>query len=75
MKVRFCERNKGKGKVIRRLAEEFPDVDVKVKDCIKECSSCSEMPVAKVNKAKIAAKDGETLYRKIQEVIQSKQKT
>ena len=44
MKIRFCEHNKGKGKVYRRLAEEFPDLNIKVKDCIKQCSACREMP-------------------------------
>jgi uncharacterized protein YuzB (UPF0349 family) len=69
MKIRFCENNKGKGKVVRRLKEEFPDLDIKVKDCIKECSTCSEKPMAKVSKDIITASDGGLLYKKIVAII------
>ncbi|NVN91736.1 MAG: DUF1450 domain-containing protein [Desulfuromonadales bacterium] len=69
MKIRFCENNKGKGKVVRRLKEEFPDLDIKIKDCIKECSSCGDKPMARVDKEKITARDGDALYKKIIEVI------
>jgi len=69
MKIRFCENNKGKGKVVRRLKEEFPDLDIKIKDCIKECSSCDEKPTAKVDKIRITARDGDALYQKILEII------
>lgn len=69
MKIRFCEHNKGKGKVVRRLKEEYPDLDIKIKDCIKECSACDEKPMAKVDKEKITARDGEALYKKIVELI------
>jgi uncharacterized protein YuzB (UPF0349 family) len=72
MKIRFCENNKGKGKVVRRLKEEFPDLDIKIKDCIKECSTCSEKPMAKVDKVMIIARDGSMLYKKIVEVINTK---
>jgi len=72
MKIRFCENNKGKGKVVRRLKEEYPDLDIKIKDCIKECSSCDDKPMARVDKEKITARDGDALYKKIVEVIKSK---
>ncbi len=69
MKVRFCEHNKGKGKVYRRLHEEFPDLNIKIKDCIKQCSACREMPMATVDKKKITAADGDSLYLKLVEII------
>lgn len=69
MKIRFCENNKGKGKVFRRLEEEFPDLNIKVKDCIKQCGACREMPVATVDKKKVTGKDGDELYRNILEII------
>lgn len=69
MKVRFCEHNKGKGKVYRRLKEEFPDLDVKIKDCIKQCSACREKPVATVDKKKVTARDGDELYDHIVDMI------
>jgi len=75
MKIRFCENNKGKGKVVRRLKEEFPDLNIKVKDCLKECSSCGEKPTAKVDKIRITASDGDALYQKILEIIKNQKET
>lgn len=69
MKIRFCEHNKGKGKVLRRLEEEFPELNVKVKSCVKQCGVCREQPVAVVDKKKVTGKDGEDLYVKIVELI------
>jgi uncharacterized protein YuzB (UPF0349 family) len=68
-KIRFCEHNKGKGKVIRQLEEEFPDLNIKVKSCVKQCGCCREQPVAVVDKKKITGKDGDDLYAKILEMI------
>jgi len=68
-KIRFCENNKGKGKVVRRLKEEFPDLNIKVKDCVKQCSSCRDQPVAVVDKIKVTGRDGDDLYVKIIELI------
>lgn len=69
MKIRFCENNKGKGKVLRRLKEEFPDLNIKVKDCIKQCGACREMPTAAVDKQRVTGRDGDELYRNIIELI------
>lgn len=71
MKIRFCEHNKGKGKIFRRLTEEFPDVNIKIKNCVKQCGSCREAPVATVDKKKITGKDGDQLYERIVELIRS----
>ena len=65
MKIRFCEQNKGKGKVLRSLEEEHPELDVKVKRCVKQCGSCRELPMAVVDKKKVTGKDGDDLYGKI----------
>lgn len=69
MKIRFCEHNKGKGKVFRRLKEEFPDLDVKIKDCIKQCGVCRDKPVATVDKKKVTARDGDALFDQIVALI------
>lgn len=69
MKIRFCEHNKGKGKVVRRLEEEFPGLNIKIKSCVKQCGTCREQPVAIVDKVKVTGKDGDDLYRKIIEMI------
>ncbi|KAB0663545.1 DUF1450 domain-containing protein [Oryzomonas japonica] len=72
VKIRFCEHNKGKGKVYRRLKEEFPDLNIKIKECVKQCSACREMPMATVDKEKITARDGDGLYDKIVATIREK---
>jgi len=69
MKIRFCEHNKGKGKVYRKLKEEYPDLNIKIKDCISVCGTCGEKPVALVGKDKISAGKGDDLYRKIVEAV------
>ena len=69
MKIRFCEHNKGKGKVFRRLGEEFPDLNIKIKNCVKQCGSCREQPIAVVDKKKVTGKDGDDLYARIIELI------
>lgn len=69
MKIRLCENNKGKGKLLRRLQEDFPDLNIKIKACVKQCGACREMPLAVVDKKKITARDGEELYRAIVELI------
>ena len=71
MKIRFCEHNKGKGKVYRRLTEEFPDLNIKIKDCVKQCSVCRETPIATVDKKKVTGKDSDLLYEKIVELIKA----
>ncbi len=69
MKVRLCDKNKGKSKIEKRLAEKMPDVDVKVKKCIDICDECSKNRIARVNGKKIVAKDGDELYEKIKKAI------
>jgi uncharacterized protein YuzB (UPF0349 family) len=70
-KIRFCEHNKGKGKVVRRLEDEFPDLNIKIKKCVKQCGTCREQPVAVVDKKKVTGKDGDDLYAKLVALIRA----
>jgi uncharacterized protein YuzB (UPF0349 family) len=65
MEVRFCEHNRGKSKVFRRLKDTFPKLDVKIKDCIRKCGPCHKTPFAVVDGKTVCAIDGDELYRKI----------
>jgi uncharacterized protein YuzB (UPF0349 family) len=65
VKVRFCENNKGKSQVYRRLQEEFPALDTKIKKCLGQCGNCAEQPIALVGGKKFKGKDLEDLYRNI----------
>jgi len=65
MKVRLCDRNKGKKKIEKRLQDKFPDVDVKISKCIDICGDCSMSKVARVDGEKVVAEDSQGLYKKI----------
>lgn len=72
MKVRLCEKNKGKSKVARRLAEEMPELDVKIKKCIDMCGDCAKGGIARVDGKKVVAKDGDDLVEKIVKKLDGK---
>jgi uncharacterized protein YuzB (UPF0349 family) len=65
MKVRLCDKNKGKKGIEKRLLDEFPDIDVKISKCIDICKDCSESKVARVDGKKVVAGDKQELYKKI----------
>lgn len=54
---------------MRKLEEEFPDLNIKVKNCVKQCGVCREQPMAVVDKKKVTGKDGDELYARIIELI------
>lgn len=63
MKIRFCEHSpKGKNKLARRLAQEFPGLDVKVKGCCKQCKTCREAPMVMVDKELVVAESWDAVY-------------
>jgi uncharacterized protein YuzB (UPF0349 family) len=65
MKIRLCEHNKGAGKVFKRLKKEFPEANVKVKDCIKKCGLCHKTLFALVDGKPVCAIDAEELMSKV----------
>jgi len=62
MKIRFCENNKGVGKVFKKLKESYPELNLKRKDCLKNCAPCKKSPFALVEGKAINADDSEELY-------------
>jgi uncharacterized protein YuzB (UPF0349 family) len=68
-KIRFCGHNKGKGTVLRRLEEEFSDLNIKIKKCVKQCGTCREQPIAVVDKVKVTGTNADELYTRIIEQI------
>ncbi|NVN99683.1 MAG: DUF1450 domain-containing protein [Geobacteraceae bacterium] len=69
MKIRFCENNKGAGKVLKKLKENHPAVDAKRKGCIKKCGPCKKELFAVIDGETVKAETGEKLYDKITEMI------
>jgi uncharacterized protein YuzB (UPF0349 family) len=65
MKIRFCENNEGSGKIFKRLRQEFPETNLKRKECIKSCGPCKKTLIALVDGKAVRAVNGEELYDKI----------
>ena len=66
MKIRFCEHSpKGKNKLAKQLAAEFPGLDVKVKGCLKQCKTCRAMPMAVLDNQPVTADSWEQLREKL----------
>ncbi len=65
MKIRFCEHNKGTGKVAKKLKTDYPELNIKRKDCLNDCSICKKAPFAQVQGKVVKADDGDELYKKI----------
>lgn len=72
MKVRFCKNNKGKSKVAKRLQEAYPDLNVKIKDCVKKCGPCKKGPFALVDGNTVRGEEGNDLYRNIVLALEGK---
>jgi uncharacterized protein YuzB (UPF0349 family) len=72
LKVSFCENNKGKTKVIKKLKEEYPDIEICIKKCIGKCHACSEASIAKINHKVVVGKDREELHHKLIKKIEEK---
>lgn len=65
MKIRFCENNKGSGKVCKKLEEKMPSLNIKRKDCVKKCGPCGKAPFALVDGETVKADTDDELYDKI----------
>ena len=72
MKIEFCEKNKGKTKVISKLKEKYPNIEVSMKKCLGECHACSDSPIAKIKDKVIKGKDKDDLYEKLSKIIDKK---
>ena len=66
MKVRLCDKNKGKNKILKQLQVTAPGLDVKIKKCIDMCGPCSKSMIAKVDNKELAADDLDGLIAKIE---------
>jgi len=71
MKIRFCKNSpKGKNRLAKRLVEEFPGADVKVKGCCKQCKICRTSPCCVVDHERlVTAVSWDELYLTLRELI------
>jgi uncharacterized protein YuzB (UPF0349 family) len=69
MKIRLCEHNKGAGKLFKLLKREYPDVNIKLKDCIKKCGLCHKNLFVTVEGKPVSAVDAEELMSRIRRLV------
>jgi uncharacterized protein YuzB (UPF0349 family) len=69
LKIRFCRHNAGALSASRQLTMEFPGLDIKCKDCLKQCKSCRSILFATVNKQKFTANSEQLLLDELRRMI------
>ncbi|MGH4118149.1 DUF1450 domain-containing protein [Clostridium sp.] len=62
MKVKFCEKNKGKDAVIAMITETHPNIKISTKKCLGKCRRCKSHTIALVDKKILVGTDEENLY-------------
>ncbi|MCY0894266.1 MAG: DUF1450 domain-containing protein [Acidibacillus sp.] len=68
----FCKKNLElySQSVYDALRENYPEVDIEVKDCVDTCGMCTDVPFALRNGALIGGRDPMGLYRKLERGMQ-----
>ena len=62
MKIRLCEHNQGAEKLFQRLQTNYPDLNSKLKKCVKQCKICKRQPFIMADKQPILASNVDELY-------------
>lgn len=62
MKVKFCEKNKGKDAVITMITENHPNIKISTKKCLGKCHRCKSRPIAMLDKKILVGTDEKNLY-------------
>ena len=72
MEVKFCENNFSHGTegVVKKLEENYSDVEVIVEGCLGYCGDCAEGPFALVDDELVQAETSDELYEKIVEMME-----
>jgi len=50
MKIRICTHNKGSERNFEQLKIRFPERDIKLKKCVKQCKICKEQQFICIDK-------------------------
>ena len=72
MKIRLCQHNQGSEQLFQRLQEQFPDLNIKLKKCAKQCKKCKHQPFALVDKQLISGATNEELTAFLMQMITEK---
>lgn len=69
--IKFCENNFtfGTEETMKKLKENYSDIDVSVEPCLGYCGDCAVAPYALVNGEMIQADTADELFEKIKGII------
>ncbi|MCB2289913.1 YuzB family protein [Clostridium sp. CS001] len=69
--IKFCENNFtfGTEETMKKLKENFSNVDVSAEGCLGYCGDCAVGPYALVNDEMIQADTADELFEKIKNII------
>jgi len=70
MEIRLCEHNQGAEKLVCQLKEQFVDLNIKIKKCVKQCKTCKQEPFMVVDRQVIKATDSNVLLEQVRELIE-----
>lgn len=64
----FCKKNLElhSQSVYDLLKQEYPDIEIEVKDCVDHCGICTDVPFAMRNDAVVGGRDPRDLYMKLE---------
>lgn len=69
MKIRCCEQNKGATLFVQQLKEQFVDLNIKLKKCVKQCKTCKHQPFAVIDKQPLRFNRFDELYVYIEKQV------
>lgn len=56
MSIKLCKNYSKINKLVKKLEENFPDEEIKVKSCINMCKHCKSNPTADIDGKKVKKK-------------------
>lgn len=71
MKIRFCANNSGAEAFCNELRGQYPQLNIKLKDCRKQCKACRKGPLALVDKQPLSAATWPLMLQALQERIKN----
>jgi len=72
MKIRLCRHNSGAEQRLARVQEQYPDCDLKLKACAKQCKTCKRQPFVVVDKILVHAETEALLWQRLQELVRKR---
>lgn len=71
MKLRLCRHNRW-SEQLQGSVGEHPNLEIKVKDCLKQCKICRKQPLARIKKQMVTSETLEGVIGQLNEIINEK---